>query len=193
MPRLLHDQLLRCPSTGVAAKSLPMYIRSSWGQDKQLSQALVADSSTWRPQGISVTNWAHFFHYPLVWLMMEKYPLNLWFQESSQNPINVLVEETEQQPTYLFFVNILPWQDVYCREKPALKPHWKPSRSTFFRKWAECIQNAEKIHIQIKNGDESKRVISNRHVALAWYLGMRSGRTELHVTRILIRVSIAHR
>lgn len=91
--------------------------------------------------------------------MIQKYPLNLWkkkkngFQESCQNPINVLVEKTEEQPTYLFLVNILPWQDVYCTEKPVLKPHWKPSQS--IRKWAEWIQNAEKIHIQIKNGDES--------------------------------------
>lgn len=38
-----------------------------------------------------------------------------------------------------------------------LKAHWEASKSTFFKKWAECFQNAEEMHIQIKNGEESNR------------------------------------
>lgn len=146
MPRLKLDQLLFRLSTGVAANSLPMYIKSTWAQYRQLGQGLASDNLTWRPQGISVTIWTHFFHNPLVWLLVDgkisfEYVTKITedgFQESSQNPINVVVEETEEQWTF--------WL-TFCHDKMSRKKtHWKSSQGTFLGKWAECIQNAEDTH-----------------------------------------------
>lgn len=117
MPKLKRDQLLLCPSTGAAAKSLPMNIRSTWAQFRQLGQGLASDGSTRRPMGISVENWTHFLHNPLslvsgVCPWKKNIPCisvrknKHWgdFKESSQYPVNVLADVTQEQPIYLFLV-----------------------------------------------------------------------------------------